>query len=60
MQSGSKKLSRLKPNDGELLWGFGLGNESVIMIISAVQNVNKCNQMTSDGDMKYWSWAKII
>ncbi len=60
MQFGSKKQSRLKPNDGELLWGFGLGNESVIMIMSAVQNVSKCYQISTDGDMKYWSWVKII
>lgn len=51
MQFGSKKQSRLKPNDGELLWGFGLGNESVIMIMNAdyaVQKVIKCYQLSTD------------
>lgn len=60
MQFGSKKQSRLKPNDGELLWGFGLGNESVIIIMNAVQNVSKCYQISADGDMKYWAELKLF
>lgn len=46
------KLDYNQMNYGELLWGFGLGNESVIMIMNAVQKIIKCYQVSAD--FKYW------